>query len=69
VLAASRLAANQSSGGGLRQPQRHRGSGDRRHEPLRGRGNAFAALLGILVIQSISSGLTLRNLDSSFRSW
>jgi simple sugar transport system permease protein/D-xylose transport system permease protein len=32
-----------------------------------GRGNAFAALLGILVIQSISSGLTLLNLDSSFR--
>ncbi len=32
-----------------------------------GRGSAFAALLGIVVIQSISSGLTLLNLDSSFR--
>ena len=32
-----------------------------------GRGSAFAALLGIIVIQSISSGLTLLNLDSSFR--
>ncbi len=32
-----------------------------------GRGTAFAALLGIIVIQSISSGLTLLNLDSSFR--
>lgn len=32
-----------------------------------GRGSAFAALLGILVIQSISSGLTLLNLDSSIR--
>ena len=32
-----------------------------------GRGSAFSALLGILVIQSISSGLTLLNLDSSFR--
>ena len=32
-----------------------------------GRGSAFAALLGILVIQSISSGLTLVNLDSSIR--
>jgi D-xylose transport system permease protein len=32
-----------------------------------GRGSAFSALLGILVIQSISSGLTLLNLDSSYR--
>jgi D-xylose transport system permease protein len=32
-----------------------------------GRGNAFSALLGIIVIQSISSGLTLLNLSSSFR--
>ncbi|MBA3906491.1 MAG: sugar ABC transporter permease, partial [Pseudonocardiales bacterium] len=32
-----------------------------------GRGNAWSALLGIIVIQSISSGLTLLNLDSSFR--
>lgn len=32
-----------------------------------GRGSAFAALLGILVISSISSGLTLLNLDSSVR--
>ncbi|MCD9154393.1 sugar ABC transporter permease [Aeromicrobium duanguangcaii] len=32
-----------------------------------GRGSAFAALLGILVISSISSGLTLVNLDSSWR--
>ena len=32
-----------------------------------GRGTAFAALFGILVIQSISSGLTLLSLGSSFR--
>ena len=32
-----------------------------------GRGNAYAALLGIVVIQSISGGLTLLNLSSSFR--
>jgi D-xylose transport system permease protein len=32
-----------------------------------GRGSAFSALLGILVIQSISSGLTLLNLDASVR--
>jgi simple sugar transport system permease protein/D-xylose transport system permease protein len=32
-----------------------------------GRGSAWSALLGILVIQSISNGLTLLNLDSSYR--
>jgi D-xylose transport system permease protein len=32
-----------------------------------GRGTAFSALLGIVVIQSISSGLTLLNLSSSYR--
>ncbi|AZI57599.1 sugar ABC transporter permease [Nakamurella antarctica] len=32
-----------------------------------GRGSAWAALLGIVVIQSISSGLTLLNFDSSVR--
>lgn len=33
-----------------------------------GRGSAFSALLGILVIQSITSGLILLNLDSDVRS-
>jgi ABC-type xylose transport system permease subunit len=32
-----------------------------------GRGGAYSALLGIIVIQSIASGLTLLNLDSSVR--
>lgn len=32
-----------------------------------GRGSAWSALLGIAVIQSISNGLTLLNLDSSIR--
>lgn len=32
-----------------------------------GRGSAYSALLGIMVIQSIASGLTLLNLDSSVR--
>ena len=32
-----------------------------------GRGSAISALLGILVIQSISNGLTLLNLGSSYR--
>jgi D-xylose transport system permease protein len=32
-----------------------------------GRGNAFSAVLGVIVIQSIASGLTLLNLSSSLR--
>ena len=32
-----------------------------------GRGSAWAALLGIIVIQAISNGLTLLNLSSSLR--
>ncbi len=32
-----------------------------------GRGSAFSALLGIIVIQSIANGLTLLNLSSSLR--
>ncbi|MGK3430131.1 hypothetical protein ACSLO7_31045, partial [Klebsiella pneumoniae] len=32
-----------------------------------GRGSAWSALLGIIVIQSISNGLTLLNLPSSLR--
>ena len=32
-----------------------------------GRGSAYSALLGIIVIQSIASGLTLLNLSSSLR--
>ena len=32
-----------------------------------GRGSAFSALLGIIVIQSIANGLTLLNLNSSLR--
>ena len=32
-----------------------------------GRGSAFSALLGVLVISAIASGLTLLNLDSSYR--
>jgi simple sugar transport system permease protein/D-xylose transport system permease protein len=32
-----------------------------------GRGSAFSALIGILVIESIASGLTLLDLNSSYR--
>ena len=41
------------------------------HEPMYflfgGRGSAYSALLGIIVIQAISNGLTLLNLSSSLR--
>ncbi|MGS2615489.1 sugar ABC transporter permease [Micromonospora sp. LZ34] len=68
VLAAARLAAaNQSSGGGDVNLNAIAAAVIGGTSLFGGRGNAFAALLGIVVIQSISSGLTLLNLDSSFR--
>lgn len=68
VLAAARLAAaNQSSGGGDVNLNAIAAAVIGGTSLFGGRGTAFAALLGILVIQSISSGLTLLNLDSSFR--
>ena len=68
ILAASRLAAaNQSSGGGDVNLNAIAAAVIGGTSLFGGRGTAFAALLGILVIQSISSGLTLLNLDSSFR--
>ncbi|VXC35684.1 sugar ABC transporter permease [Nocardioides sp. AX2bis] len=68
VLAASRLAAaNQSTGTGDVNLNAIAAAVIGGTSLFGGRGTAFAALLGILVIQSISSGLTLLNLDSSFR--
>lgn len=68
ILAASRLAAaSQSSGGGDVNLNAIAAAVIGGTSLFGGRGNAFAALLGIIVIQSISSGLTLLNLDSSFR--
>lgn len=68
VLAASRLAAaNQSSGGGDVNLNAIAAAVIGGTSLFGGRGTAFAAVLGILVIQSISSGLTLLNLDSSYR--
>ncbi|MEV4163650.1 sugar ABC transporter permease [Nonomuraea dietziae] len=68
VLAAARLAAvNQSSGGGDVNLNAIAAAVIGGTSLFGGRGTAFAALLGIVVIQSISSGLTLLNLDSSFR--
>jgi D-xylose transport system permease protein len=68
ILAASRLAAaSQSSGGGDVNLNAIAAAVIGGTSLFGGRGTAFAALLGIIVIQSISSGLTLLNLDSSFR--
>ncbi len=68
ILAASRLAsASQSSGGGDVNLNAIAAAVIGGTSLFGGRGTAFAALLGIIVIASISSGLTLLNLDSSFR--
>lgn len=66
VLAAARLAAaNQSSGAGDTNLNAIAAAVIGGASLFGGRGTAFAALLGVIVIQSISSGLTLLNLNSS----
>ncbi len=66
ILAAARLAAaNQSSGGGDTNLNAIAAAVIGGASLFGGRGTAFAALLGIFVIQSISSGLTLLSLNSS----
>ncbi|MEU7740108.1 sugar ABC transporter permease [Nonomuraea sp. NPDC049158] len=68
ILAAARLAAaNQSSGSGDVNLNAIAAAVIGGTSLFGGRGTAFGALLGIIVIQSISSGLTLLNLDSSIR--
>jgi D-xylose transport system permease protein len=68
LLAAGRLAsAAQSSGGGDTNLNAIAAAVIGGTSLFGGRGTAFAALLGVFVIQSISSGLTLLNLDSSVR--
>jgi simple sugar transport system permease protein/D-xylose transport system permease protein len=68
LMAAARLAASsQSSGAGDVNLNAIAAAVIGGTSLFGGRGSAFAALVGIIVIQSISSGLTLMNLDSSFR--
>jgi D-xylose transport system permease protein len=68
LLAAGRLAASaQSSGGGDVNLNAIAAAVIGGTSLFGGRGSAFAAVLGIIVIQAISSGLTLMNLDSSIR--
>jgi len=68
LMAAGRLAAAaQSSGGGDTNLTAIAAAVIGGTSLFGGRGSAFSALLGVIVIQSISSGLTLLNLDSSIR--
>jgi D-xylose transport system permease protein len=68
ILAAARLAAaNQSSGGADTNLNAIAAAVIGGTSLFGGRGSAYSALLGIVVIQSISSGLTLLSLDSSIR--
>jgi D-xylose transport system permease protein len=68
VLGASRLAAaNQQSGAGDVNLNAIAAAVIGGTSLFGGRGSAFSALLGILVISSISNGLTLLNLSSSYR--
>ena len=68
ILAAARLAsANQGSGTGDVNLNAIAAAVIGGTSLFGGRGNAFSALLGIIVIQSISSGLTLLNLSSAIR--
>ncbi|MDT0268482.1 sugar ABC transporter permease [Streptomyces sp. DSM 44915] len=68
IIAAARLAAaNQATGAGDVNLNAIAAAVIGGTSLFGGRGSAFSALLGILVIQSISNGLTLLDLDSSFR--
>ncbi|WP_210507679.1 sugar ABC transporter permease [Naasia sp. SYSU D00057] len=68
ILAAARLAgANQSSGGGDMFLNAIAAAVIGGTSLFGGRGSAFSALLGVLVLTSISLGLTLLSLDSSVR--
>ena len=68
ILAAGRLASvSQSSGGTDTNLNAIAAAVIGGTSLFGGRGSAYSALLGILVIQSISSGLSLLSLDSSIR--
>jgi simple sugar transport system permease protein/D-xylose transport system permease protein len=68
IFAAARLAAaNQGSGGADTNLNAIAAAVIGGTSLFGGRGSAFSAVLGILVIMSITSGLTLINPDSSIR--
>ena len=67
-MAASRLlAVNQSSGAERLPAAGDRRTGDRGHQPVRRAGHRVAALLGALVITSISNGMDLLGLETSIK--
>jgi ABC-type xylose transport system permease subunit len=69
VLAAGRLAAaNQSTGGGELFLMAIAAAVIGGTSLYGGRGSAWSALIGVLVIQSIANGLTLLDLDAAARS-
>jgi len=68
VLAAGRLAAaNQGTGGADTYLTAIAAAVIGGTSLFGGRGSAWSALLGVLVIQSIANGLTLLNLDTATR--
>jgi simple sugar transport system permease protein/D-xylose transport system permease protein len=68
LLAAGRLAsANPSSGGGTTNLEAIAAAVIGGTSLFGGRGKASSAILGILVIESITNGLTLLNMDTSIR--
>jgi len=68
ILAAARLsAANQSSGGADTNLNAIAAAVIGGTSLFGGRGSAFSALLGVLVVMSIFNGLAILNLDSSIR--
>jgi D-xylose transport system permease protein len=68
IFAAARLAAaNQGSGGGDTNLNAIAAAVIGGTSLFGGRGSAYSAVLGILVIMSITSGLNIINLDSSIR--
>ncbi|HEU0257279.1 MAG TPA: sugar ABC transporter permease [Microbacteriaceae bacterium] len=68
LLAAGRLAsANPSSGGGTTNLEAIAAAVIGGTSLFGGRGTASSAILGILVIESITNGLTLLNMDTSIR--
>jgi D-xylose transport system permease protein len=68
ILGAARLAsANQASGGGDANLNAIAAAVIGGTSLFGGRGSAWSALLGIIVIQAISNGLTLLDLDSAYR--
>ena len=64
-LASRVTSASQTLGGGPAADQRHRRRRHRRHQPVRRTRPTWSALLGVLVIQSIASGMALMGIQTA----